>query len=77
MSTLSDREISKESVDFKLLTLKFFLYEVNICPTKNILNLILTNVLEKTVNLSCISAKTVDLSSDNNLLFFSISYFMP
>lgn len=77
MSTLSDREISKESVDFKLLTLKFFLYEVNIYPTKNILNLILTNVLEKTVNLSCISAKTVDLSSDNNLLFFSISYFMP
>ena len=43
-------------------------------PTRqnNILDLVLTNAPENIVNLSCVSAKTMDLSSDHNLMFFDI-----
>ena len=41
-------------------------------PTRknNILDLVLTTTPDNIVNLSCISARSVDLSSDHNLIFF-------
>ena len=70
-----ERSISDESSEFRELTFDFFLHQVNMYPTRhnNILDLVLMTALENVVNLSCISAKAMVLSSDHSLTFFSIS----
>ena len=62
------------TTEFRELTFDFFLHQVNMYPTRhnNILNLVLTTAPENVVNLSCVSAKTMDLSSDHSLTFFDI-----
>ena len=43
-------------------------------PTRldNILDLILTTTLEKIINIACIPAKTLDISTDHDLIFFDL-----
>ncbi len=74
VSTKSERCISVGSSKFRELTFDFFLNQVNMYPTRhnNILDLVLTTAPENVVNLSCVSAKTMDLSSDHSLTFFDV-----
>ena len=67
-----ERNILAGSSKFRELTFDFFLEQVNMFPTRknNILDLVLTTTPDNIVNLSCISARSVDLSSDHNLIFF-------
>ena len=69
-----ERSITDGSSEFRELTFDFFLHQVNMYPTRhnNILDLVLTTTPENVVNLSCVSAKTMDLSSDHSLTFFDI-----
>ena len=57
---------------FRELTFDFFLQQVNMFPTRrnNILDLVLTTTPDNVVNLSCVSATSVDLSSYHSLTFF-------
>ena len=66
-----ERNPSVGSTEFRELTLAFFLHQVNMYPTRwnNILDLILTNTVENISSLLCISAKSLDLSSDHCLTF--------
>ena len=72
--TKSERSISVGSSEFRELTFHFFLHQVNMYPTRNnnILDLVQTTAPENLVNLSCVPAKTMDLSSDHNLTFFDV-----
>ena len=74
VATKSERSISAGSSEFRELAFDFFFHQVNMYPTRqnNILDLVLTNAPENILNLSCVSAKTMDLSSDHNLMFFDI-----
>ena len=67
-----ERNTLAGSSKFRELTFDFFLEQVNMFPTRknNILDLVLTTTPDNIVNLSCISARSVDLSSDHNLIFF-------
>ena len=74
VSTKSERCISVRSSKFRELTFDFFLNQVNMYPTRhnNILDLVLTTAPDNVVYLSCVSAKTMDLSSDHSLTFFDV-----
>jgi hypothetical protein len=66
---ISEKNISAGSSE---LSYDFFLQQVNIYPTRvnNILDLVLTTTPDNIVNLSCVAADTVHLSSDHHLMFF-------
>ena len=66
---------SSSSNDFQELVYDFYLQQMNMHPTRarNILDLILTNSPESIADVSCLSPKSVDLSSDHNLLLFDFN----
>ena len=69
---ISERTISAVSFEFRELSYDFFLHQVNMYPTRvnNILDLVLTTTPDNIVNMLCVSANTMDLSSDHHLMFF-------
>ena len=73
LPNISERTPSVGSSEFRELTFDFFLHQVNMYPTRlnNILDLILTNTSENIGSLSCVSAKSLNLSSDHVLQFYA------
>jgi hypothetical protein len=69
---ISEKYISAGSSEFRELSYDFFLQQVNIYSTRvnNILDLVLTTTPDNIVNLSCVAANKVHLSSDHHLMFF-------
>ena len=76
-SDLTSQNVSPSSIKFRDLVYDFFLEQVNPYPTRlnNILDLILTNTPECVIDVSCISPQSMDLFSDQNLLFFDFNLF--
>jgi hypothetical protein len=74
----ASQNLSSSSVEFRDLVYDFFLEQVNPCPTRlnNILDLILTNTPESVTDISCLSPESMDICSDNNLLFFEFKVFV-
>ena len=66
------RMLQPGRIQLSIITFDFFLQQVNMFPTRknNILDLVLTTTPDYVVNLSCVSARSLDLSSDHSLTFF-------
>ena len=75
--TISERSTSAGSSEFRELCFDFFLHQINMYPTRqnNILDLVLTTVPDNILNLSCVSAETLEISSDHHLTFFDFQLF--
>ena len=72
-STLvASRPVSAHSVEFRELTLDFFLEQTNTHSTRgdNILDLVFSRTPEAIKDLTCICPKTMNISSDHGLLMF-------
>ena len=78
-STLvASRPVSAHSVEFRELTLDFFLEQTNTHSTRgdNILDLVFSRTPEAIKDLTCICPKTMNISSDHALLMFDFHLIM-
>jgi hypothetical protein len=74
-STLvASRPVSAHSVEFRELTLDFFLEQTNTHSTRgdNIIDLVFSKTPEAIKDLTCICPKTMNISSDHALLMFHL-----
>jgi hypothetical protein len=76
-STLvASRPVSAHYVEFRELTLDFFLEQTNTHSTRrdNILDLVFSRTPEAIKDLTCICPKTMNISSDHALLMFDFNW---
>ena len=73
----ASQTLSSSYIQFRDLIQDFFLEQVNpfLTRSKNILDLILTNIPESVTDISCLLPKSMDLFSGHNLLFFEFKVF--